>query len=78
MARNFNSIFSTVFFFVMIIVASFTPQMALSLPFIGDDNLVDSSTVSKNVVRKPIIDVSSVIGSATKSIPKDGKIGGSD
>ncbi|KAI3933614.1 hypothetical protein MKW92_005703 [Papaver armeniacum] len=73
MARNFNSIFSTVFFFVMIIVASFTPQMAFGVP--GMVNLVESSTVTKNVVRKPNIDFS--VGSLTKSIPKVGKIEGS-
>ncbi|KAI3857692.1 hypothetical protein MKX03_035414 [Papaver bracteatum] len=67
MARNFISIFSTVFFFVMIIVASFTPQMALGAPKEAwMDDLVDSSTVSKNIVQKPNIDVSGVIGLVTK------------
>ncbi|KAI3898876.1 hypothetical protein MKW92_009999 [Papaver armeniacum] len=32
MARNFINIFSTIFFFVMIIMASFTAQMTFSEP----------------------------------------------
>ncbi|MCL7021811.1 hypothetical protein MKW94_024135 [Papaver nudicaule] len=43
MARNFISIFSTVFFFVMIIMASFTAQMASVHG--GSDDLISAEDV---------------------------------
>ncbi|KAI3894426.1 hypothetical protein MKX03_016932 [Papaver bracteatum] len=79
MARNSIGIFSTVFLFVMINMASFTAQMALSAPESDADfdaPLVDSSTVSKNLVRKPDVSALSSLGPLTKSTRKIVTIGG--